>query len=449
MPGALGISGGEATFTGHVAQLTIPIEGTAFGDAFTSDEVTVMVQIIEGHPKTPTFLETFTFTATGNVQADRLVLVSPLVIDVFAGVGPDRTRTLIVGFLRAIVEGDGVTFVPEPSVLLLVVFGLAALALAGRRKKTRSLLLAFVLAAGSQPAQAATISAVPSSGTFRPGESIEVDVFLNLAEGELASLVEGGFDFVGLGTVADARLAAIGDSWGGGAEPHVCCKPPWPFFSLTSVNVGGVRLLLTIGVDFVAPGTFEIIVPDAFAQGDLDEPPFVVDVPISPLGVPIASFTVIPEPSTVVLAAIGLALLAIGRKRRAHMSFLRVVFFGLIAAVFSSGAGAGPTEECDMDGIPDDVDNCVCVTNADQKDTDGDGRGDACECGDFTGDGRVNTTDARLIQRCAVGEFACAELCDVTNDGKCNTTDARIIQRFAVGQFGKEALICAQVLGPP
>jgi hypothetical protein len=37
--------------------------------------------------------------------------------------------------------------------------------------------------------------------------------------------------------------------------------------------------------------------------------------------------------------------------------------------------------DCDQesDGVPDSVDNCPCISNTDQTDTDGDGIGDACE----------------------------------------------------------------------
>ncbi len=42
--------------------------------------------------------------------------------------------------------------------------------------------------------------------------------------------------------------------------------------------------------------------------------------------------------------------------------------------------------DSDGDGIPDDCDNCVLVPNPDQRDSDGDRRGDAC-AGDFDGDG--------------------------------------------------------------
>ena len=56
----------------------------------------------------------------------------------------------------------------------------------------------------------------------------------------------------------------------------------------------------------------------------------------------------------------------------------------------------------------------------------------------------MNTIDARLIQRCAVGELPCADLCDVTGEGDCNTVDARLIQRLAVGELTKDDLYCAQ-----
>lgn len=97
----------------------------------------------------------------------------------------------------------------------------------------------------------------------------------------------------------------------------------------------------------------------------------------------------------------------------------------------------------DGDGSSNFDDNCPAIPNADQRDADGDEIGDACECGDVSGDGRVDTTDARLIQRCSVGQIPCAELCDVTGEGVCNTTDARLIQRLAVGQLTKDDLHCA------
>lgn len=47
--------------------------------------------------------------------------------------------------------------------------------------------------------------------------------------------------------------------------------------------------------------------------------------------------------------------------------------------------------DSDGDGIPDLTDNCVSVANPDQKDSDANGRGDACE--DYDRDGIVNALD--------------------------------------------------------
>ncbi len=106
----------------------------------------------------------------------------------------------------------------------------------------------------------------------------------------------------------------------------------------------------------------------------------------------------------------------------------------------------------DGDGIAQGIDNCPFVRNRDQADADSDGRGDRCECGDANGDGLVDTIDAQLTQRCAVGEFApnaCPfSLCDVTGDGLCNTIDARAIQRVAVGEIAKSDLSCYQLAAP-
>lgn len=67
----------------------------------------------------------------------------------------------------------------------------------------------------------------------------------------------------------------------------------------------------------------------------------------------------------------------------------------------------------------------------------------APRCGDVNADGLVNTTDARLIQRCAVGQIPCRPVpCDVTGDGRCDIGDAQRIQRFAVGQVSESSLLC-------
>ncbi|NQV91442.1 hypothetical protein HQ489_03120 [Candidatus Woesearchaeota archaeon] len=53
-------------------------------------------------------------------------------------------------------------------------------------------------------------------------------------------------------------------------------------------------------------------------------------------------------------------------------------FGGLVTQSFKIGVNVVMLDS-DKDGIPDDVDNCPFTFNPDQKDTDGDGKGDACD----------------------------------------------------------------------
>lgn len=102
------------------------------------------------------------------------------------------------------------------------------------------------------------------------------------------------------------------------------------------------------------------------------------------------------------------------------------------------------TEDTDRDGIANQFDNCPWTANANQLDNGGlgsttapDGIGNACQCGDVTGEGQVNDTDAAFIKRHALGLAAALFLvpdnCDVTGDGSCNGTDATLIRHAAAG----------------
>ena len=65
--------------------------------------------------------------------------------------------------------------------------------------------------------------------------------------------------------------------------------------------------------------------------------------------------------------------------------------------------------DADLDGFANELDNCPHVANADQLDRGGidttapDGIGDACQCGDVTGNGIVNGQDANAIKRHGLG----------------------------------------------
>jgi hypothetical protein len=102
------------------------------------------------------------------------------------------------------------------------------------------------------------------------------------------------------------------------------------------------------------------------------------------------------------------------------------------------------TEDTDRDGIANEFDNCPFVANASQADNGGlgfsttaDGIGNACQCGDVTGEGQVNDTDAAFIKRHALGLsaplFLVPDNCDVSGDGLCNGVDGTLIRHAAAG----------------
>ncbi|MEM9177024.1 MAG: thrombospondin type 3 repeat-containing protein [Myxococcota bacterium] len=101
-------------------------------------------------------------------------------------------------------------------------------------------------------------------------------------------------------------------------------------------------------------------------------------------------------------------------------------------------------EDSDSDGIPDSQDNCPFIANPNQSDNGGlgfgntpDGIGDACQCGDVTGEGQANDTDAQFIKRQSLGLFAplffVPDNCDVNGDGRCTGIDGTLVRHAAAG----------------
>lgn len=106
--------------------------------------------------------------------------------------------------------------------------------------------------------------------------------------------------------------------------------------------------------------------------------------------------------------------------------------------IVSTGQGTPP--DADGDLVPDATDSCPMISNPGQQDTGGvgadsppDGIGDACQCGDVSGDGRVTVADAVLIARSALtpptASLPHAERCDVGGAVGCSIADAVIIRR--------------------
>jgi hypothetical protein len=105
-----------------------------------------------------------------------------------------------------------------------------------------------------------------------------------------------------------------------------------------------------------------------------------------------------------------------------------------------SGLPPAAGSDGDGDGIEDTADNCPQFANSSQSDIGGvgasstpDGIGDACQCGDVNGSGRVTTADATVILRSLLVPPtvvpASPQLCDVGGSASCTTADAVIVTR--------------------
>jgi len=112
----------------------------------------------------------------------------------------------------------------------------------------------------------------------------------------------------------------------------------------------------------------------------------------------------------------------------------------------------------DLDFLGSDCDNCAYASNPLQEDRGGlgagsaaNGRGDVCECGDVTGDGRVTTADAIAITRSLLvpptAALAQPQLCNVGGSAACTTADATIATRaLLVPATAQISEVCAPAL---
>jgi hypothetical protein len=105
---------------------------------------------------------------------------------------------------------------------------------------------------------------------------------------------------------------------------------------------------------------------------------------------------------------------------------------GLALALLLGAAAGAP--DADGDGMADARDVCPFFADPEQRDSDGDGVGDACECGDANGDGRVDVSDIVAANRMIRGEAPASALCDANHHGtddrlRCEASDIEAINQ--------------------
>jgi predicted dienelactone hydrolase len=100
--------------------------------------------------------------------------------------------------------------------------------------------------------------------------------------------------------------------------------------------------------------------------------------------------------------------------------------------------GNDASGDTDADGFCDDIDLCPDIDNTgNNADTNGDGIGDFCQCGDVDANGSLTTADTTWIKRHLLGlstppGFSPA-LCDVDANGSCTNADTTWIKRHLLG----------------
>jgi DNA-binding beta-propeller fold protein YncE len=118
--------------------------------------------------------------------------------------------------------------------------------------------------------------------------------------------------------------------------------------------------------------------------------------------------------------------------------------------------------DADGDGVPDAEDNCPGVHNPTRWDRGGvstagpDEIGDACQCGDVSGDGKITNVDFAQIRAFIVSGYTTpptaafvADKCDVSGDQQCNNVDFARVRAAIVGGVNHNPVIIQSCAGQP
>src|SRR4030095_9717773 len=97
----------------------------------------------------------------------------------------------------------------------------------------------------------------------------------------------------------------------------------------------------------------------------------------------------------------------------------------------------GRPTDTDADGIGDRLDNCTLIANADQRDTNGDGYGNACDP-DLNNDNFVNFSDLGILKSAF---FTTDPDADFNGDGAVNFVDLGTMKAFFFLPPGPSGLV--------
>lgn len=189
------------------------------------------------------------------------------------------------------------------------------------KRWTYPLFCSLLVVAVCLPAQAADVIASVGSTLLLPGESTSLTLTLEQDQGDAISSIQAS---IGLDAYPVAAISAdmdgvpdpltVGDTWDDGN--FLILDDAVLNFALISDPLDGERLIAEMELIGMSPGEYALILDEAQAFTDIDEPPFSRPVPINNVGETLASITVVPEPSSFALVFLGLASLAARRTAR-------------------------------------------------------------------------------------------------------------------------------------
>lgn len=104
-----------------------------------------------------------------------------------------------------------------------------------------------------------------------------------------------------------------------------------------------------------------------------------------------------------------------------------------------------PLLDADGDSFGDGVDSCPFFASEAQLDTNADGRGDVCQCGDGNGDGDITEDDLNAVVMCSIGLEHCdSTIVDADGDGVTTALDIGGVSAVSNGVIPTLALTCVR-----